>query len=133
MAQQGGTWDPKKIKRQQIELAKKEENNNQESSQEQNLVDKPSASHGQDEKTDGQEWDIVKDSKDEPEPKPEPQTGGFSSKFNFQVGWGKWATDILKWDVNVGKAKEKSKEAAPSSSSVTRNGKKDTQPAERDS
>ncbi|KAG4422875.1 hypothetical protein IFR04_003945 [Cadophora malorum] len=122
MAQQGGTWDPKKIRRQQTDPSKNEASSG-ELSQEKKLMDFPTASQSQVSKTDGQDWDLVKDPTEESEPEPEPRGDGISSQFNFQVGWGKWKWDLFKWDVNVRKAGRQAEEAVPSSSYST--GKKD--------
>jgi len=110
------------IRRQQTDPSKNEASSG-ELSQEKKLMDFPTASQSQVSKTDGQDWDLVKESKDESEPEPEPRGDGISSQFNFQVGWGKWKWDLFKWDVNVRKAGRQAEEAVPSSSYST--GKKD--------
>ena len=84
------------IRRQQTDPSKNEASSG-ELSQEKKLMDFPTASQSQVSKTDGQDWDLVKDPKDE--------------------------SDLFKWDVNVRKAGRQAEEAVPSSSYST--GKKD--------
>lgn len=113
-------------KRQQAEKKK----SISEPSEEQKRLDSPTTSHTQDNKNkiDGQELTVVNPPRDEPESK----GGGFSSNFNFEVGWGKWRTSFLRWDVKVGRPTRQAKEAAASSTSSAKNEKKkDTQPDER--
>ncbi|KAJ4383844.1 hypothetical protein N0V86_000687 [Didymella sp. IMI 355093] len=113
-----------------IEEAKKQQTSS-EPSQEQKLVDNPGVSHNQDNKTDAQDWDIVKDSEDELKLEPKPRIDGVSSQFNFQVGWGKWKWDLFNWDVNVGKVARRPEEASPLSPSSMRDRNKEAQLAER--
>ncbi|KAL6693497.1 hypothetical protein J3F84DRAFT_80088 [Trichoderma pleuroticola] len=124
MAQQGGTWRPSDAK--QIKQLKKK-GNNPEPHEDQKILTSPDSSSSQGNKADGQEWDIVKDS----EAEHEAQRGGISSRFNFQVGWGKWKTSLFSWDLNVRREAIQTKEVGPSSTSLTRNENSDTQPAER--
>ncbi|KAL7796338.1 hypothetical protein V8C43DRAFT_304223 [Trichoderma afarasin] len=124
MAQQGGTWLPSDIK--QIKQLKKK-GNNPESLEDEKVLTGPETSSSQDNKTDGQEWDIVKDSDAEPET----QRGGFSNQFNFEVGWGKWKMTLLSWDIKVRRKAVQTKGRDPSSASITREKNSDTQPAER--
>lgn len=106
----------------------KKKGNNPESPEDEKGPTSPETSSSQDNKTDGQEWDIVKDSDAEPET----QRGGFSSQFNFEVGWGKWKMTLLSWDINVRRKAVQTKGRDSSSASITRNKNSDTQPAERD-
>lgn len=106
----------------------KKKGNNPKSLEDEKVLMSPETSSSQDNKTDGQEWDIVKDSDAEPET----QRGGFSSQFNFEVGWGKWKMTLLSWDIKVRRKAVQTKGRDPSSASITGEKNSDTQPAERD-
>lgn len=56
----------------------------------------------------GQEWVVVTSPRDATDT----CTGGMSSRFDFQLGWGKWKFTLFSWDVNVKKGHTHSDEGS---------------------
>ncbi|KAK1503749.1 hypothetical protein CABS01_09138 [Colletotrichum abscissum] len=85
MAQQGGTYRSTQEEKPSIK--------------ERSSPNPPTQSRCDERKRSEEDWEIVKNPKDEP---PERQIRGFHSSFDLQLGWGKWKFSALSWEVNAG-------------------------------